>query len=35
MEATLAEPANLITDRRISVLADLLPILESPHQQVT
>jgi hypothetical protein len=35
MEATLGEPAILITDRKISALADLLPILENPHQQVT
>jgi chaperonin GroEL len=35
MEATLGEPAVLITDRKIWSLADLLPILEKPHQQVT
>jgi hypothetical protein len=29
------EPAILITDRKISALTDLLPILEKPHQQVT
>ncbi len=35
MEATLAEPAILITDRNISARADLVSILEKPHQQVT
>jgi len=35
MEAALREPAVLITDGKISSLADLLPILEKPHQQVT
>ena len=35
MEATLGEPAILITDRKIWALADLLPILEKPHQHVT
>jgi chaperonin GroEL len=34
MEATLGEPAILITDRKISALADLRPIHPS-HQQVT
>ena len=33
--ATLREPAILITDPKISAPADLLPILEKPHQQVT
>ena len=33
--ATLGEPAILITDPKISARADLLPILEKPHQQVT
>jgi hypothetical protein len=33
--ATLGEPAILITDRKISALADPLPIFEKPPQQVT
>ncbi len=35
MEATLGEPAILITDRKISSLASLAPILEESPQQVT
>jgi hypothetical protein len=35
MEATLGEPAILITERKISALADLVLILETPHQHVT
>jgi hypothetical protein len=35
MEATLGEPAILITERKISARADLVLILEKPHQQVT
>jgi hypothetical protein len=34
-EATLGEPAILITDRTIAALADLLPILEKLRQHVT